>query len=150
MLSSEAIVLPGEAMDNAFADEFPPGVARTAMFARIAQRRLSGLGGLDPDEAGDVLVVHAETQSAATPEVAQVVSASDLQRLLSEHAQLRAQVVQLSERVDDLTAQVEAQRDQVRASRSPASLDRRRGLYTRPVGREKAPGSYDPGAFLMG
>lgn len=149
-LSSDAIVLLGEAMDNAFADEFPPEVARTAMFARIAQRRLSGFGGLDPDEAGDFLVVHAETQSAATPEVAQVVSASDLQRLLSEHAQLRAQVVQLSERVDDLTAQVEAQRDQVGASPgqgvrrrvlpnlfaasanatnwSPASIDRGRGL----------------------
>ncbi|GEB96312.1 MULTISPECIES: hypothetical protein [Micrococcales] len=149
-LSSEAIDLLGEAMDNAFADEFPPEVARTAMFARIAQRRLSGFGVLDPDEAGDFLVVHAETQSAATPEIAQVVSASGLQRLLSEHAQLRAQVVQLSERVDDLTAQVEAQRDQVGASpgqgvrrrllpnlfaasadatdQPPALLDRGRGL----------------------
>lgn len=126
-LSSEAIDLLCEAMDNAFADEFPlDEVTRTAMFARIAQRRLSGFGGLDPDDAGDFLVVHAETQSAATPEVAQVVSASDLQRLLSEHTQLRAQVVQLSERVDDLTAQVEAQREQVGAS--PGQGVRRRLL----------------------
>lgn len=124
MLSSEAIVLLGEAMDNALADEFPPEVASTAMFARIAQRRLSGFGGLDPDEAGDFLVVHAETQSAATPEVARVVSASNPQRLLSEHAQFRAQVVQLSERVDDLAAQVEAQRDQV--GTSPGQGVRRR------------------------
>lgn len=149
-LSPETIDLLGEAMDNAYADEFPPEVARTAMFARIAQRRLSGFGGLDPEAAGDFLVVHAETQPAATPEVAQVVTVSDLQRLRSEHAQLRAQVAQLSERVDDLTTQVESQREQVSASpgrgarrrllpnlfaasadatdRSPAPLDRGRGL----------------------
>lgn len=149
-LSPETIDLLGEAMDNAYADEFPPEVARSAMFARIAQRRLSGFGGLDPEAAGDFLLVHAETQPAATPEVAQVVSASDLQRLLSEHAQLRAQVAQLNERVDDLTTQVESQREQVAASpgrgarrrllpnlfaasadasdRSPAPLDCGRGL----------------------
>ena len=108
-LTSEAIDLIEEAIDNAFAGEVPPEVARIAMLARLTQRRLA--------EPGVLLAFQDDVQAGATPVVAQVLAVDDLQQLRDEHAQLRAQVAQLSGQVDALTVQVESQREEITALR---------------------------------
>lgn len=107
--SDAPVGLTSEAIDNAFAGEVPPEVARIAMFARLTQRRLA--------EPGVLLAFQDDVRAGATPVVAQVLAVDDLQQLRDEHAQLWAQVAQLSGQVGALTVQVASQREEITALR---------------------------------
>lgn len=128
LLTLGAIGLIEDALDNAYIEELPPELGRTAMLCRLARRQMAGFGGRDPKAVGEFVAVNAETQPAARSGVAPDVVAPDaVEASPAEKDPLAAQVAQLVARVDSLTAQLGAHHTQIDRLRKQAAQRLRRG-----------------------
>lgn len=119
LLTLPSIQLIEDALSEAYPDGLFPEVARTAMFCRIAHRRLTQASAADAlDEA---VAVNAEMQPVATAPA----EAALAQRLEEVNATLSQQLVQLHGSQESLNERVTAQQRQIEQLRNQGGKRRR-------------------------
>lgn len=116
-LTLPSIRLIEETLSDAYTDELPPEVARTAMFCRIAHRRLDDAAGLD-----EAVAVNAEPQPLATERFALAL----VRRLDEANAALSRQLAELRKSQDALNERVKVQQQEIAQLRDQGGKRRRR------------------------
>ncbi|WP_153502770.1 MULTISPECIES: hypothetical protein [Actinomycetes] len=103
-------------MDEAYPDDLPPEVARTAMFCRVVYRRLD-----DADSPGDVVAVSMEPQPAATERYVLGM----MHRLSEANAALSTQLAELRQNLESLNVRLQAQQREIVQLRGQGGKRRR-------------------------
>lgn len=116
----ETVHLIREAFDDTYGGEFPPLVARTAMFSRMASRRMSEAadGSRAPTE---FVAVNAELQ----PSDAERYEAAIMQYLTEANAKISEQLAGLRTNQEALHKQLQAQQREIDQLRNPSRTRRR-------------------------
>jgi hypothetical protein len=105
-----------ETVSEAYLDDLPPEVARTAMFCRVASRRLH-----DADPPAEVVAVNMELHPAATERYVLGM----MHRLGEANAALSAQLAELRRSQDVLTGRLQAQQREIAQLRGQGGKRRR-------------------------
>lgn len=115
-LTLRDIRLVEETLSDAYVDALPPDVARTAMFCRVAYRRLD-----DTDPPGGVVAVNMEPQPAATERYVLGM----MHRLREANAVLGTQLAELRQNLETLNKRLQAQQREIAQLRGQGGRRRR-------------------------